>query len=93
MTFKYRLDVAVVDANDYRLGISAIVDCYNMQNVWIKGTKHLTNFVRYFTFVITLCWILMISEIKQIHGNYYSVIWLLVDAYFSNYKICYGLLD
>jgi len=35
----------------------------------------------------------MDSEIRQIHKNYDSDISLLVDAYFSYFKICYGLLD
>jgi hypothetical protein len=66
--------MAVVDVNDYRLGMSVVVDCYKMQNVRIKGTKPLTNCVKYFCFVMALCWILMDSEIRQIHRNYDSVI-------------------
>jgi hypothetical protein len=37
----------VVDVNDYRLGMSVVVDCCKMQNVQIKGTKPLTNCVKY----------------------------------------------
>jgi hypothetical protein len=62
----------MVDVNGYRL--SVVVDCYDMQNVRIKGTKPLTNCVKYLCFVITLCWILMDSKIKQMHKNYYLVI-------------------
>jgi hypothetical protein len=49
-TFKYRRGLGkcmeMVDVNGYRL--SVVVDCYNMQNVRIKGTKPLTNCVKYF---------------------------------------------
>ena len=75
-TFKYRRGLGkcmeMMDVNGYRL--SVVVDFYNMQNVRIKGTEPLTNCVKYFFFVTTLCWILIDSEIKQIHKNYYSVI-------------------
>jgi hypothetical protein len=30
--------MAVVDVNDYGLGMSVVVDCYKMQSVRIKGT-------------------------------------------------------
>ena len=94
-TFKYRRGLGkcmeMVDVNGYIL--SVVDDCYNMQNVQIKEEKPLTNSVNYFRFVMTLCWILMDNEIKQIHINYYSDILLLVDAYFSYCKICYGLLN
>ena len=75
-TFKYRHGLGkcmeMVDVNGYKL--SVVVDYYNMHNVRIKGTKSLTNCVKYLCFVMTLCWILMDSEIKQIHKNYYSII-------------------
>jgi hypothetical protein len=29
--------MAVMDVNNYRLGMSVVVDCYKMQNVQIKG--------------------------------------------------------
>jgi hypothetical protein len=45
----------MMDVNGYRL--SVVVDCYNMQNVRIKGTKPLTNFVKYLCFVMALYWI------------------------------------
>ena len=54
MTFKYRCGLKkcmiVVDLNDYRLGMSVIVDCYKMNNVRTKGTKHLTNCMKYLLF-------------------------------------------
>jgi hypothetical protein len=49
--------MAVVDVNDYRLGMSVVVDCYNMQNVRTKGTKPLTNCVKYLPLIMALCWI------------------------------------
>jgi hypothetical protein len=54
--------MAMVDLIGYRL--SLVVYCYNIQNVQIKEEKPLTNSVNYFRFVMTLCWILMDSEIK-----------------------------
>jgi hypothetical protein len=47
--------MVVVDVNDYRLGMSVVVDCYNMKNVKIKGTKPLTNCVEYLPFMMALC--------------------------------------
>jgi hypothetical protein len=44
----------MMDVNGYSL---SVVDCYNMQNVRIKGTEPLTNFVKYFCFVMALYWI------------------------------------
>jgi hypothetical protein len=58
-TFKYRRGLGkcmeMMNVNGYRL--SVVVDYYNMQNVWIKGTKPLTNFVKYLCFVMALYWI------------------------------------
>jgi hypothetical protein len=62
----------MVDVNGYRL--SVVVDCCDMKNVRIKETETPSNCVKYFYFVITLCWILMDSKIKQMHKNYYLVI-------------------
>jgi hypothetical protein len=54
MTFKYRCGLKkcmiVVDVNDYRMGMSVVVDYYTMQNVRIKGKKPLTNYVKYLLF-------------------------------------------
>jgi hypothetical protein len=30
--------MAVMDVNDGRMGMSVVIDCYNMQNVRTKGT-------------------------------------------------------
>jgi hypothetical protein len=46
--------MVVVDVNDYRLGMSVVVDCYKMQNVRIKETKPLTDCVKYFCFVMAV---------------------------------------
>jgi hypothetical protein len=58
-TFKYRRGLGkcmeMMDVNGYRL--SVVVDCYNMQNVRIKGTEPLINFVKYSCFVMALYWI------------------------------------
>jgi hypothetical protein len=59
ITFKYRSGLGkcmeMMDVNGYRL--SVVVYCYNMQNVRIKGTEPLTNFVKYLCFVMALYWI------------------------------------
>jgi len=49
--------MAMVDVNDYRLGMNVFVDCYNMQNVRTKGTKPLTNCVKYLPLIMALFWI------------------------------------